>query len=57
MDFGDEDSGEKGEMAAADKFLGRFRQLEEALGVGKEAAEDRWACLPVRRCLNFKVRR
>lgn len=47
----------EGEWGIADKFLERFRQLEEALDVRKAASKDRWACLPVRSCLNFKVRR
>lgn len=45
------------EGGVPDKFLERFRQLEEALDVRKAAWKDRWACLPVRSCLNFKVRR
>lgn len=47
----------EGGWEVADKFLERFRQLEEALDVRKAASKDRWACLPVRSCLNFKVRR
>lgn len=47
----------EGGWGIADKFLERFRQLEEALDVRKAASKDRWACLPVRSCLNFKVRR
>lgn len=39
------------------QILGALTELEVALGIRKEAAEDRWACLFVRRCLNFKVRR
>lgn len=45
------------EGGVPDKFLERFRRLEEALDVRKAAWKDRWACLPVRSCLNFKVRR
>lgn len=47
----------EGGWGIADKFLERFRRLEEALDVRKAASKDRWACLPVRSCLNFKVRR
>lgn len=48
---------EESAKVSADKFFERFRWLEEALGVRKAEARNRWACLPIRRCLNLKLRR